>query len=116
MGSTVNHVIASTSKKVPGLRRLPMLKLIAVAEVIIIVREHFVRLDPHERRRLVTLVGRARGRRGRLTPVEKDELSMLVAKTGPRELFGRTAEKLSPVPVPGPVGRRMKGTRGRARR
>lgn len=111
MGHTVNHTIARASKKVPGLRRLPMLKLIAVAEVIIIVREHFVRLDPYERRRLVTLVRRARGRRGRLTPVEQDELSKLVAKTGPRELFGRSAEKLSPVPVPGMVGRRMKGTK-----
>ncbi len=107
MARPVHRTIARASRKVPGVRHLPVLQLLAIAEVILLARRHIVRLEPHERRRLLVLVRQARGRRGKLTPREQDELSTLVAKTGPRELLGE-AVRLSPVPFPGLVSRRVK--------
>ena len=77
-----------------------MLKLLALGEVLMLLREHFGKLEPDERRRLVTLVRRGRGRSSNLTDDERDELAALIAKAEPRLLFGSTADKLSPVPLP----------------
>jgi hypothetical protein len=77
-----------------------MLKLLAMAEIALLAREHMGRLDGHERRRLVELVRIGRGRRRNLTPDERDELSRLVAKAEPRLFLAAAADKLSPVPLP----------------
>ena len=45
-----------------------MARLLAAAQVVMLARRHWLRLEPHERRRLLTLVRMAGGRRGRLTP------------------------------------------------
>jgi hypothetical protein len=95
---------------VPGLRRLPILKLLAIAEIALLAREHVGKLEPHERRRLVHLVRLGRGRRRELTPQEREELSALVAKAEPRLFFGAAADRLSPVPIP---KRFVRGRRGR---
>jgi hypothetical protein len=84
----------------PGLRRLPVFKLLAVAEIALLARAHVTKLDPAERRRLVTLVRAGRGRRRNLSDTEREELARLVAKTEPRLFVGLTADKLSPVPLP----------------
>jgi hypothetical protein len=84
-----------------------MLKLLALAEVAMLARDHVTKLDRGERRRLVQLVRIGRGRRRNLTPREREELNRLVAKVEPRLFVGAAADKLSPVPVPQPVRRAL---------
>jgi hypothetical protein len=91
--------IARATERVPGLRRLPLLKMLAIGEIALLAREHMVRLEPDERRRLMTLLGRGRGRPSNLTRRERAELARLIAKAEPK-LFARlAADKLSPVPL-----------------
>jgi hypothetical protein len=85
---------------VPGLKRLPVLKLLAVAEIAMVARTHVTKLEPAERRRFLQLVRAARGRPSKLTESEREELSALVAKAEPRLFAGVVADKLSPVPLP----------------
>jgi hypothetical protein len=96
----VARSIDNAASHVPGLRRLPVLKLIAVAQVGILARDHMLRLSPDERRRLFALVRKARGRPSTLTGSERDELALLVIKLEPRLLAGQAFNHLSPVPVP----------------
>lgn len=105
----VTHAIAHGASRVPGLKRLPVLKLIAVGEIALLARTHVTKLSPAERRRLVELVRRGRGRPRRLTDGERDELQRLVAKAEPRLFVGLAAEKLSPIPLP---RRLVRGPRG----
>ena len=100
-GPLVNRAIVSASKRVPGVRRLPMLKLLAIAEVMVLARNHMIKLDRHERHRLIELVRLGRGRTRNLTASERAELSELLAKVEPRLFVGTAAGKLSPVPIPG---------------
>jgi hypothetical protein len=88
------------SKLFKTARAIPMARLMAAAQVVILARRHWHRLEPHERRRLITLVRVAGGRRGRLTPAERFELVRLVAKADPRLFAGLVAEKFSPVRLP----------------
>jgi hypothetical protein len=81
-------------------RAIPMAKLLTAAQVVMLARRHWVRLEPHERRRLFTLVRVATGRRGRLTPAERFELARLIAKADPKLFAGLVVQKLSPVPFP----------------
>jgi hypothetical protein len=81
-------------------RLIPMARLIAAAQVVMLARRHWLRLDPHERRRLFTLVRIASGRRGRLTPGERLELVRLIAKADPKLFAGLVVQKFSPVPFP----------------
>jgi hypothetical protein len=91
--------VARAAERLPGLRRLPLVRLLVLGEVIMLAREHFERLTPRERRRLVVLVRDARGQPRRLSASQRRELEDLIAKAEPR-LFARTAaEKLSPVSV-----------------
>jgi hypothetical protein len=76
------------------------MRLLALGELAIVARDHIERLEPRERRRLVVLMTRARGRPSTLTRRERVELAALVAKAEPK-LFARlAAERLSPVPLP----------------
>jgi hypothetical protein len=77
-----------------------MARLLAAAQVVMLARRHWHRLEPDERRRLITLVRVAGGRRGRLTPGERLELARLIAKADPKLFAGLVAQKLSPVPFP----------------
>jgi hypothetical protein len=99
-GLRVRALVYATDR-VPGVRRLPMLKLLLAAELALLAHEHVARLTPQERRRVLTLIGHGRGRRRNLSPVERDELAALIARMEPRMLLGRTVDKLSPVPLPG---------------
>lgn len=92
--------IAHAAQRVPGARRLPVLKLLAAGELALIARDHLRRLTPAERRRLATLVRVGRGRRSRLTAAEQSELSGLLDKLEARRLAGETVDRLSPVPLP----------------
>jgi hypothetical protein len=96
----VNHALGSATKRVPGLRRIPLVRLLALGEIALLARDHVARLSPAERRRLAALVRTGRGRRSRLTVREREELEGLLAKLGPRELLGDAVERLSPLPLP----------------
>jgi hypothetical protein len=96
----VTHSLLRATGRVPGLRRVPVVKLLAAAEVGLLARDHVKRLTGAERRRLVTLVRVGRGRRSRLTGAERRELEELLGKLEPRLLVGEAVDRLSPVPLP----------------
>lgn len=78
----------------------PMATLVAMAEVGLLARQHWLKLEPDERRRMMTLVARTHGRRRNLTVTERGELARLVAKSDPRLFAGLLAQRFSPVPLP----------------
>jgi hypothetical protein len=82
------------------MRGIPVVALLSAAELASLAKEHLAKLDPAERRRLLALVARARGRPASLSESERSELGVLVAKLEPRRLAGAAADRLSPVPVP----------------
>jgi hypothetical protein len=96
----VTHTLGHAIGRVPGVRRIPVVKLLAAAEIALLARDHLARLTPGERRRLVALVRIGRGRRSRLTPKESEELERLLVKLAPRQLMGDAVNRLSPVPLP----------------
>jgi hypothetical protein len=78
------------------LRRLPFLKLLALAQTALLLRRHLQRLSARDRRRLTQLVRRGH----RMSAAERRELSRIVGKLEPRELAFAAADKLSPVRLP----------------
>lgn len=101
MPSTTTKLIGRGITRVPGLKRLPVMKLLALGEIALLAQRHLSLLTPEERRRLVTLVRRGHGRTKNLSPDEREELAQLVAKAEPRRFAGLSADALSPVPLPG---------------
>lgn len=93
--------VAYAASRAPGLKRLPVLKLLAAAEVALLARDHVTRLDRQERRRLVELARIGSSRRRRLSEAERAELAALISKVDPRLLFGEALDRMSPVPLPG---------------
>jgi len=100
MNRFTTRAIAASARRIPGLRRLPVVKLVFLAELALVARDHYGRLTPEERRRLVTLVREGRGRSRNLNPEEREELATLVAKVEPRRFAGLAIDRLSPVPLP----------------
>jgi len=96
----VTRSVGRAAGRVPGVRRIPVLKLLVAAELAMLARDHITRLSPYERRRLFQLVRLGRGRRRNLTDDERDELEALIAKMEPRLLIGLAMDKLSPVHLP----------------
>jgi hypothetical protein len=83
-----------------AVRRLPVGKLLAAGEIVLLARRHVTRLEPHERRRLLALLRQGRGRARNLSPPERAELARLIAKADPRLFAGTVLDRLSPVPLP----------------
>jgi hypothetical protein len=78
------------------LRSVPLLKLLAVAQIVLLARRHLQRLDATDRRRLSQLL-----RRGRhMDRSERDELRRLLGKLEPRAFAFAAANRFSPVPLP----------------
>jgi hypothetical protein len=94
------RILTRALSRLPGLRRLPVFRLLAIAEIGMLARKHLTRLDRTERRRLLELVRKGRGRSRNLEPREREELAALVAKLEPRHFAALAADKLSPVPLP----------------
>ena len=86
--------------RAPFLKRIPIFKVLALAEVALLARDHVSQLDAAERRRLLALVRKGKGRTRNLSEKERTELTELVAKAEPRRFAGLVADKLSPVPLP----------------
>ena len=96
----VNRSLGKVAERVPGIRRIPVVRLLSAAEVAVLAKDHYQRLSPAERRRLLWLLRTGRGRTGNLTERERAELEGLVVKLEPRRLVGDAADKLSPLPLP----------------
>jgi hypothetical protein len=92
--------LARGAEHLPALRRLPVVKLLALADVVVLARQHLTRLDPAERRRFLELVRAGRGRRRNLSPQQRAELASLIAKARAREFLGEVADRFSPIPLP----------------
>ena len=86
--------------RVPGLRRLPVFKLVAAAEIALLARNHIAKLTPGERQRALALIRKGRGLGRNLPDAERQELAALVEKAELRRFGGIAADKLSPVPLP----------------
>lgn len=86
------------------LKRIPFLRIFAIAKLAWVARRHLQALDADERRRLGALVRRGPG----MSAAERGELRALVGKLQPRAFAFRTADAFSPVPLP----RRLAGSRG----
>ena len=91
-----NAAIEQVSRRMPLVKRLPVIRLLLIAELAMVARRHVLNLTPAERRRLYALVRKGRG----LTPKQKKELRRLVGKLEPRAFAGSAANRLSPVPLP----------------
>ncbi|HEX2128743.1 MAG TPA: hypothetical protein VHF58_05955 [Solirubrobacterales bacterium] len=67
------------------------LRILAIAQVALLVRRHLALLEPDERGRLAKLVAQSKGRpRSNLTANEREELLRLVRKLEPGA-FGQAA-------------------------
>lgn len=97
---SVTKTLGVVTRRVPGLRRIPVVVLVSAAEVALIARNHLMLLTPDERRRLLVLVRIGRGRRSRLTNSQRRELEALLGKLEARSLFGDAVMRLSPVRLP----------------
>ncbi|MBV9005543.1 MAG: hypothetical protein JO181_12855, partial [Solirubrobacterales bacterium] len=51
----VTGPLGYAASRVPGLKRVPVLKLLVAAELALLARDHMMRLNRQERRRLVEL-------------------------------------------------------------
>lgn len=101
MPSPPTHQLAArVARRLPYLRRLPVLRLLVLGEVVMLAREHFEKLTPRERRRLVVLLRNGRGRPANLSDRDRAELAELIAKADPRGFAGAAAGLVSPVPLP----------------
>jgi len=100
MPALATTVLARTAQRIPGLKRVPIMKLLALGEIAVLAREHFSKLEPAEWRRLAELVRTGRGRPSNLSARQRRELETLVAKAEPRLFAGEVVGKLAPVPIP----------------
>lgn len=98
--SRLSRTVGRAAEQLPGLRRIPVFRLLVLGEVALLARNHIERLEPRERRRLVVLMREARGRPRNLSAKQRQELESLVAKADPKLFAAEAAQKLSPVPLP----------------
>ena len=87
------------------LKRMPYLRVLAIAKTALLARRHLRRLGADDRHRLIELARKGR----RISPEERDELRAILAKLGPREFAYATANAFSPVRLP----RRLAGREAR---
>lgn len=97
---TTTRAVGLGIAHIPGLKRLPVLKLLAIGEIALLARTHVSKLTPRERSRLIVLLRTGRGRQANLSADQREELAGLVQKAEPRLFAGLVADKLSPVPLP----------------
>ncbi len=93
-------MLGRRAARLPGLKRLPIMKLLSIGEIALLARDHVSLLGAGERRRLLELVRKGKGRTRNLSEADREELAALVAKAEPRRFAGLVADKLSPVPLP----------------
>jgi hypothetical protein len=94
----MNVAVARAAERLPVLKRLPLARLVILAEVAMLARDHFERLTPRERRRLMVLVKNAAGRPRSIGEKERRELEQLIAKIEPKLFASKAIERFSPIP------------------
>lgn len=99
--SMLTQAVGSVAERVPGLRRMPIMRLLLLGEIALLLKTHIERLTPAERRRLVVLMRDARGVPGRLSVAERAELERIIHKAEPMLFASSAAQKLSPFSFPG---------------
>jgi hypothetical protein len=91
--------LARAAERLPGFKRLPLARILILAEVAMLAKDHYERLTPTERRRLVVLVKQTHGRPSSLSDRQRRELEKLVAKVEPKAFASHAVEKFSPLPT-----------------
>ncbi len=81
-------------------KAVPLARLIVAGKIVLLAREHWHRLEPGERRRLITLVREGHGRPRNLSDRDRAELARLIRKADPWLFASLVAERFSPVPLP----------------
>jgi hypothetical protein len=89
--------VARAAQRLPGLKRLPLARLVLLAEVALLAKTHYEMLTPTERRRLVTLIRDARGMPRNLSERDQRELRKLVAKVEPKAFATEAVQKFTPL-------------------
>ena len=89
--------VARAAQRLPGLRRVPLARLVLLAEVAVLVKAHYELLTPAERRRLVILIRNARGMPRNLSERERRELRKLVDKVEPKGFATEAAQRFTPL-------------------
>jgi hypothetical protein len=105
------QLLGRAAQRVPGLRMLPVVRLIMAAEVLAIGKHHFDRITPDERGQLLRLVAKAKGRPKNLSTDEQVELNAIVKKLEPRLFLAEATDRMSPVGVPNPVLSKLAGAK-----
>jgi hypothetical protein len=103
--SFANTGLGPLARRLPYLKRLPIMRLLALGEIAVLAKAHLDKLEPQERRRLLVLLRDGHGRPSNLSSRQREELEALIAKAEPRLFAGTAAEKLSPIPLPDSVVR-----------
>jgi hypothetical protein len=93
----MNIAAARAAQRLPGLRRVPLARLVVLGELAMLAKLHYERLSPAERRRLVLLIRNARGWPQNLSEREQRELKKLVAKVEPKALANEAVARFSPL-------------------
>ena len=73
-------------------KRIPFLKLMALAQIGILAHQHYKRLNATERKRLLSLMKHPRD----MSANDRSELKGLVSKMEPRAFAGSAARHASP--------------------
>jgi hypothetical protein len=97
------------AERVPGLRALPVVRLIMAGEVAVLGKHHLDKLNAAERGQLIGLLTKAKGRPKNLSPEDQQALSAIVEKLEARTFLVEATDKLSPVGVPKAVKSKMIG-------
>ena len=90
-------------------RAIPLARLIVAGKIVLLARAHWHRLEPGERRRLVSLVRRGYGRPRNLSPGDRSEMARLIQKADPWLFATLVAQRFSPVPLPSRLVRDRRG-------
>jgi len=93
----MNVAVARAAQRLPGLKRLPLARLVLLAEVGMLAKAHFELLTPTERRRLVRLIRDARVMPHNLSERDRRELRKLVAKIEPKGFATEAAQRFAPL-------------------
>lgn len=81
-------------------KAIPLARLVVAGKIVLLARQHWHRLEPAERRRLISLVRRGHGRPRNLSDEDRTELARLIRKADPWLFTQLVAQRFSPVPIP----------------
>jgi hypothetical protein len=109
----MTQLAGRAAQRVPGLRMLPVVRLIMAAEVLVIGKHHLDRITPDERGQMLRLLAKAKGRPKNLSEQDQIDLTKIVEKLEPRLFLAEATDRISPVGVPSPVLSKLAGAKYR---